>query len=434
MRCAQCGLENAEGTVICVACDHILDASFLGEDVLGGAPPLGDDDLTGPPTLASEQTGSFLTAQTSNGLRLIEPEPFATSEAKVLFDRDAVLALVDGVDITTLELTPFESHVVKFIDGQRPVARLRGLAGVGAEDLRICLGMLADRGVLVRVATARAVIDDEKTGQISLEGVPLESFGFENERTDAVLLPEDLLSDDIELVPVVTPLPVNFHAGFADLATAALDFVDEESPMTLEPGASPFAQSASVGASVGRTPPSPAAPQMPVIPSSGGIPPLPVMAPGRAPSGRVPPLSGGVGPVRPVTTGIPPIPGGAAVRAPLTSGEGAAVSGIRPSLRAPGAPPPVAKEAAPVVEPAPAAVPPVSGPIPVRRAPTEAQIKARQAYELALKDIKDNKLSRAFAYARAARELDPDNDLYKELIDNWGRQTGATRAPLGTKR
>jgi hypothetical protein len=448
MRCAQCGLENDDGLFICVGCDHILDTSFLGSDITGGAPPL-DDDLGGPPTLAGDQvTGAFLTEQTSNGLRLVEPEPFATSEAKVLFDRDAVLAIADGVDVTKLQLSPFESHVITFIDGQRPVARLRGLAGVGPEDLRICLGMLADRGVLVRVGTARAAIDfDEKTGEVPVDGVlPDGMFGEPGPKTDVALLPEDLLSDDVVLNPVVTPLPINFHAGVADLASVALDFVDDTGPMTVEPGVSPFAAARSPPSSAAAVNRAPANQQasarvMPPNPASnGGMPPLPGVAPARAPVGKAPPMPGAA-PGRPSPTAVPPIPGAGQARTPFTSGEGPAPAGstpgIRPSLRTPASPAVAAPPARPVeriVEPPP---PPTStsAPNPVRRAPTENQLKARQAYELALKDLKDNKISRAFTYARAARELDPENDLYKELLDNWGRQVqGASRAPNGPKR
>lgn len=394
MQCTQCGHTNDAGVVICANCDHILDTSFLGEDYLGGAPPLDDEALTGPPTFQGDKTGSFLTAQTSNGTRLLEKEPVPTSAPAVLFERDAVLAIAPGVDISALGLSPFESHVVAFINGERPVARLRTLAGVGAEDLRICLGMLSDRGILVRVATAHDAFDDgQKTGTASLEGLPLDEFGQEP-RTDAVLLPDDLLeSDDAHLiVPEITPLPVaqpRGHVGAVDLAAVALDFVDEESPMTLEPGASPFAQHAPRSVTPARGIPPPAAVR-------GGAAPLPPMMPGRGPPAAPAPA--------PSTPGVRP-----ALRAPGLQ--------VNPPAPAPSAPAPAAP-AAPVV----------------RRPPTENQLKARQAYELAMKDIKENKLARALTYARAARDLDPENDLYKDLIANWGKQRQAVQPPNGPKR
>jgi hypothetical protein len=71
--------------------------------------------------------------------------------------------------------------------------------------------MLADRGVLVRVATARATPDeDEKTGVASLDGVmPDGQLAEQEPRTDAVLVPEDLLSDD----DVPRPAPRTRTAG-----------------------------------------------------------------------------------------------------------------------------------------------------------------------------------------------------------------------------
>ena len=40
--------------------------------------------------------------------------------------------------------------------GERPVARIQAKSGLSEEDLRICLTLIADKGVLQRVGTAKS--------------------------------------------------------------------------------------------------------------------------------------------------------------------------------------------------------------------------------------------------------------------------------------
>src|SRR6185295_15426349 len=86
-QCPKCGEVTSDGAVICPRCDFILDASFLGDDILnvnatGAQQPArvssaGDAVVIGgldeEVALFSESTGSFLTADTVDIDREIVP-------------------------------------------------------------------------------------------------------------------------------------------------------------------------------------------------------------------------------------------------------------------------------------------------------------------------------------------------------------------------
>lgn len=73
-------------------------------------------------------------------------------------------------------LSPFEQHVLSFLDGRRPLARLRKKAGLSFSDLKVAIGMLADRGVVEVVGNfvpdlAGLLEEDELAGS-GPHGVP----------------------------------------------------------------------------------------------------------------------------------------------------------------------------------------------------------------------------------------------------------------------
>lgn len=77
------------------------------------------------------------------------PAPAGSSHSiDKMIEPGSVLALRAGVEIAGLGLAPFEQHVVSFIDGDRTVARIGKKAGLGIADLKIAIGMLADRNLL----------------------------------------------------------------------------------------------------------------------------------------------------------------------------------------------------------------------------------------------------------------------------------------------
>jgi hypothetical protein len=181
-RCPKCGHANPAAAVICAGCDYILDTSFLGDDILDqptgddAPPPTSDadrfggeavivgnlrkgdsDDANAWDSFVADRTGSFLTADTHDGTRVIEPAPvYVDRSTQQMLEPDAVLRLKANADLAHLQLSPFEEHVLGFVDGQRPVARLRKKSGLSQSDTKIALAMLIDRGLLELVGVVRA--------------------------------------------------------------------------------------------------------------------------------------------------------------------------------------------------------------------------------------------------------------------------------------
>jgi hypothetical protein len=169
MRCPKCG--NRAGDVpVCPRCEYVLDPTFL-EMLDDDDDDDDDDDVAEVPAYAaasegsgegdpvilgdgggdfdeflSDQTGSF---QLKEGGGMIVPAPInISSDKQAWLKSHAVLKVSDGVDVASLGLSPFEQHVIGFINGCRPVARLRKKTELSSDDLRIALAMIVDRGVL----------------------------------------------------------------------------------------------------------------------------------------------------------------------------------------------------------------------------------------------------------------------------------------------
>lgn len=168
MQCPKCGESSPDATVICPGCDYILDASFLGDDFLnevsGQHPPVqyssGSDAvvfgaLDEPIDLMfSESTGSFLTADTQDVDRqVLRAVVYVGKSVQELMKPEAVLAQAADIEKRKGMLSAFELHVLSMIDGKRPVARLRKKTGLSSDDLRIAVGMLAEKNAVVLVGT-----------------------------------------------------------------------------------------------------------------------------------------------------------------------------------------------------------------------------------------------------------------------------------------
>lgn len=82
------------------------------------------------------------------------PTEAELSSPEAMFRPDAVLELV----VRPKDLSAFEQHVVGFIDGVRPVARLKKKCGLSSADLRVALGQLRDRGLLRLVGVVEEAV------------------------------------------------------------------------------------------------------------------------------------------------------------------------------------------------------------------------------------------------------------------------------------
>lgn len=110
------------------------------------------DDPPPPPVATGEKPAdrfqAFLEENTGAMERSLFEEETGTHRAdrQRMVQPQVVLRCKDGVDRAAL--SPFEQHVLSFLDGRRPLARLRKKAGLSFSDLKVAIGMLADRGVL----------------------------------------------------------------------------------------------------------------------------------------------------------------------------------------------------------------------------------------------------------------------------------------------
>lgn len=161
MQCPKCGRTVEKDTVICPGCDFILDASFLGDDIR-------DDERAARPGLkgydfgdavilgdGSGQTDAFegdsFLGTASGSTRL-----YVSGASQALMAPDAIPALKEGVDPSTLRLTPFERHLLQFVDGKSPADRLRRKSGMDDRDVKTTLATLADKGVIFMAGRAFA--------------------------------------------------------------------------------------------------------------------------------------------------------------------------------------------------------------------------------------------------------------------------------------
>lgn len=80
---------------------------------------------------------------------------------ETMFRPEAVLALTMPLPA---DLGPFERHVAGFIDGVRPVARIRTKSGVSSADLRIALASLCDLKLLRLAGLVEEIAANASTG------------------------------------------------------------------------------------------------------------------------------------------------------------------------------------------------------------------------------------------------------------------------------
>jgi hypothetical protein len=157
--------------VICPGCDFILDTDFLGEEILdeeqqlrpgvGGVDPavfnladaviLGDIDEIAAQAFETSDSGFHV--RESTGARL-----YVSGRSQVVMAPDAVPAIIEG-GADNVRLTPFEKHVLTFIDGKRPVEVIRLKAGLDESEVKTALATLADKGVVEVVGRAFADLE-----------------------------------------------------------------------------------------------------------------------------------------------------------------------------------------------------------------------------------------------------------------------------------
>lgn len=159
-----------ERAVICRGCDFILDTGFLGADILdeekalrpgaGGVDPaafnLADAVILGS---IDDNSQSFETVD--SGFHQLKANfaarLYVSGQSQALMAPDAVPAITQPSD--GMRLTPFERHVLAFIDGKRPVEHIHRAAGLEEAEVKTALATLADKGVVKVVGRIFADLD-----------------------------------------------------------------------------------------------------------------------------------------------------------------------------------------------------------------------------------------------------------------------------------
>ncbi len=172
MICPKCGRPVVVSAVICRGCDFILDTNFLGDGILdvehslrpgtGGVDPaafnLADAVILGN---IDEDSQSFETSDSGFHMRhQLNARLYVSGRSQALMAPDAVPALVAPLS-DHVKLTPFEKHVLAFIDGKRPVEVIRRAAGLEESEVKTALATLADKGVVKVVGRALADFDPD---------------------------------------------------------------------------------------------------------------------------------------------------------------------------------------------------------------------------------------------------------------------------------
>jgi hypothetical protein len=147
-----------------------MDTQFLGGDILdeehqlrpgqGGVDPavfnLADAVILGN---IGDDTSSFETSD--SGFHLMNDlgaaRLYVSGRSQAVMSPDAVIATINNSE--NVRLTPFEKHVLRFIDGKRPVEAIRRQAGLDEAEVKTALANLADKGVVKVVGRALADAD-----------------------------------------------------------------------------------------------------------------------------------------------------------------------------------------------------------------------------------------------------------------------------------
>lgn len=121
--------------------------------ILGDAGDIAGSLLIEQPS--ADVDDDFLTSSTGAGHRLLVPvQVYIGRDIAEALTPEVVLRIKDGVDVNWVPLSPFERHVVREIDGTRPIARLQARLQLPGDELKLALALLLDKGVVAPVGVA----------------------------------------------------------------------------------------------------------------------------------------------------------------------------------------------------------------------------------------------------------------------------------------
>lgn len=151
-------------------------AAPLGSLIAPSVPPVPPDmDFD---SLLAEHTGGMHVEVPPGGVFVPAPAA-ATNDVDAMCEPNAVLAWKPGVDLASMQLSPFELYILGMIDGRRPVARIRKKTRLVMSDLKVAIGILAARDLLVLKGTLEPEGDGEDDGFENTEEIFLSSQDFD---------------------------------------------------------------------------------------------------------------------------------------------------------------------------------------------------------------------------------------------------------------
>jgi hypothetical protein len=185
VQCPKCGRAAAAGAFICAGCDFILDTSFLGDDITDDerdqraaarrtrpaeSPRVdfGEDAMIlGNP--AEDEVSEFRSRDAGISQREVTQARFYIGGViGQLMEPNAVPELA-VVELESLRLTPFERHVLGFVNGKRSVGRIAKKAAMDDSEFKTALAMLADKGFLRLKGFKKRRVDGSALGSRSAD-------------------------------------------------------------------------------------------------------------------------------------------------------------------------------------------------------------------------------------------------------------------------
>jgi hypothetical protein len=168
VECPKCGRATQAGAIICPGCDYILDASFLGDDITDDER---DDRRRGRGAARSSvptpqridfgedamilgkvdeaDVSSFHSRDAGVSQREVTQTRFYVGGAVAqLMEPHAIPELAGGVGGASIRMTPFERHVMGFINGRRSIGRILKKSGMEEAEFKTAVAMLADKGFI----------------------------------------------------------------------------------------------------------------------------------------------------------------------------------------------------------------------------------------------------------------------------------------------
>lgn len=141
-------LASAEGDPIPPPVFDEKSDSWNGEALILGDAPATPQDFE---SMLTDSTSAISIAGCT-----VEPAPvYLAASVQQMTAPTAVLQAKDELLAMLPQLSPFERHVVNFVNGKRTVLRIAKKAGLSMSDVVVALGLLADRGLLELVGHAR---------------------------------------------------------------------------------------------------------------------------------------------------------------------------------------------------------------------------------------------------------------------------------------